>query len=82
MSKVYCPNYNTCTLVNESEFSIREIIKRNYIKEFCQGEKKEWEDCKRFIVKNALQFCPPFVLPDTTLTLDEIIDKFDRENSN
>ncbi len=76
MNKAYCPNYDNCTLVNESVLTPRELIKKNYIKDYCQGEKKEWEGCKRFIVKNAIKFCPPFVLPDTDLTLDEILDKF------
>ena len=82
MAKSYCPNYDTCTLVNESGFSIRELIKRNYIRKYCQGESNEWVGCKRFIVKNTLQFCPSFVLPDTTLTIEEIIDKFDKQNFN
>jgi len=76
MSKNYCPNYDICTLVHDTGFSIRELIKKNYIKEYCQGENDKWKECKRYIVKNALKFCPPFVLPDTDLSVDEIMDEF------
>jgi hypothetical protein len=47
---------------------------------YCTGPKSEWEKCKRYTTKAALGFCPDFVLPDTDLTLDQIIDKYDSEN--
>jgi len=74
MNKNYCPNYDKCTLVHDSGFSIRELIRKNYIKDYCEGEDGEWKNCKRYIVKNALKFCPPSVLPDSELTVDEIMD--------
>ncbi len=53
-----------------------------YIENFCKAEKSKWCTCKRLLTKNALNFCPDFVLPDSTLSIEEIIDKFDNEIIN
>ena len=82
MDNQYCPNYNVCKLVNEVGFTGNELQRKNYITEYCQENKAKWDICKRLIVKNTLNFCPDFVLPDTPLSTDEIIDKFDKENLN
>jgi len=83
MSYSYCcPNYNSCKLVNDLEFTIDESKRKNYISEYCKADKSKWGSCKRLIAKKVLNFCPDFVLPDTDLSTDEIIDKFDNENIN
>lgn len=82
MDNQYCPNYNVCKLVNEVGFTGNEVQRNNYITGYCQANKVKWDICKRLIVKNTLKFCPDFVMPDTPLSTDEIIDKFDEENLN
>ena len=82
MDNPYCPNYNNCKLVNEVGFTGDELLRKNYISEYCQAGKAKWESCKRLIAKNTLNLCPDFVLPDTMLSVDEIIDKFDDEQLN
>jgi len=82
MDQPYCPNYKICKLVNEPGFTGDELQRSKYIKVYCQADNIKWESCKRLIVKNTINFCPDFVLPDTTLSIDEIIDKFDEENMN
>ena len=82
MDEQYCPNYCICKLIHEVGFTANETERKNYIHDYCRNDKTRWELCKRLIVKNALNFCPDFVLPDNTLTIDEIIDKFDREDMN
>ncbi len=77
-----CPNIDTCNLVNTPGFINDEKKLGNYIQSYCRTDVSKWNTCKRLIVKNELHFCPDFVLPDTTLTIDEIIDKFDEENMN
>ena len=54
--------------------------KKEYINTWCMQTEETWVNCKRFITKKTLSFCPDFVLPDTTLSVDEIIDKFEEEN--
>lgn len=80
MKEGWCPNYNSCRLVQNFGFPGVEYQRNSYLTAYCEAGQQEWEECKRFIVKNTLHFCPDFVVPDTTLTTDEIIDKFDNEN--
>lgn len=77
MEYQYCPNYIVCKLVNDPGFDISRIKQEFYIINFCKGKNNEWLSCKRFIVKNKINLCPDFVLPDTELSIDAIIDKFD-----
>ncbi len=79
MDNSYCPNYNNCKLVSEPGFTSDESLQQTYISLYCQSDRNRWESCKRLIVKKTLNFCPDFVLPDTELSVDEIIDKFDIE---
>jgi hypothetical protein len=82
MKDIYCPNYSSCRLVNSAELSIDQVRRRRYIENFCHAGEDHWKTCKRMMVKNKFHFCPDFVLPDTGLTPDEIIDKFEHENIN
>lgn len=82
MDNPYCPNYKICKLVNEPGFTGNESQRKNYIDEYCKEDKIKWGSCRRLIVKDTINFCPDFVMPDTSLSIDEIIDKFDEENLN
>ncbi len=82
MEKLYCSNYTTCKLVTVDGFLANQSQKKNYLNQYCEADKKQWENCKRFVTKEALGFCPDFVLPDINLSLDEIIDKFDESVVN
>ncbi len=80
MNEMICPNYQICKLVTTKGFSGDEQRRQEYMDEYCIRGKEKWSACKRYITKKALNFCPDFVLPDTTLSPDEIIDKFDEQN--
>ncbi len=80
MEKKFCPNYSDCKLVQTNLVIIdNAILKEAYEKKYCNDPEEVWESCKRYLTKLQLNFCPDFVLPDTTLTIDEIMDKFDEE---
>ncbi len=79
MADYHCPNYNDCKFVNSNIIVANTEKKENYLSDYCQKEKNHWSQCKRYITKASLNFCPDFVLPDTPLTPEEIIDKFDNE---
>lgn len=79
MKDYYCPNYKECRLVKASDFKFSGFSREAYLTNYCEDEASGWKKCKRFIAKNSLGFCPDFVLPDSTFTTDEIIDKFDNE---
>lgn len=82
MSK-YCPNYGDCKLV-QTDLVIKddEVLKAKYIADYCTSDKEVWEACKRYQTRMELHFCPNFVLPDTRLSIDEIMDKYDEETFN
>jgi len=80
MEGINCPNITECNLVTVKGFTGDEIQQQQYIKNYCEAGNEMWGICTRFMVKKALNFCPDFVLPDTSMTPDEVIDKFDKEN--
>lgn len=78
MKANYCPNYTNCKLATTNEV-VKDKLKEKFISDYCMKDKNHWSKCKRYITKTTLNFCPDFVLPDTFLTPEEIIDKFDNE---
>ncbi|MEE4256427.1 MAG: hypothetical protein V2I47_05275 [Bacteroidales bacterium] len=80
MSEEICPNINSCRMVSTAVVVPDEEEKNAYIKTWCKNTEGKWEECKRFITKASLGFCPDFVMPDTDLSIDEIIDKFEEDN--
>lgn len=82
MEEAICPSYNSCYLIKEEHSIVNNADRISYINKYCKAGEEKWSKCKRLQTKNALNFCPDFVLPDTLLTPDEIIDKFDSENLN
>jgi hypothetical protein len=76
-----CVNYKTCRLVTASDYKMETIKKQMYLKSYCNTGTDRWKTCKRYITKNELNFCPDFVLPDTALSPDEIVEKFDEDES-
>lgn len=77
MSEEFCPNIIACRLVKTDIVVPDENKRSEYIDSWCKNEDGKWQECKRFISKNQLGFCPDFVLPDSPLSIDEIIDKFE-----
>ena len=78
-TETYCPNFQICRLVTTDEVVDNHDRKERYISQFCHSYHNDWETCKRFITKNALQACPDFVLPDSKMSVAEILDKWDEE---
>lgn len=74
-----CPNHKGCQVINIEGFVESAGVRDFYISDFCEASQDKWSECKRFQTKRALAFCPDFVLPDSNLTLDEIIDKIETE---
>ena len=74
-----CPNYTNCQLIRIPGFLGPDNSPEQYINDYCTSPGEEWNHCKRYNTWQQLKFCPDFVLPDTVLSLDEIIDRFDEE---
>ncbi len=76
---MHCPNYPTCQLVHIQGFVESDDLREDYILKYCTDIHGFWASCKRFNTHRMLHFCPDFVFPDTPLTVDEIMDRFDDE---
>jgi hypothetical protein len=71
-----CPNINGCRLVKTDVVAPDPEVKAAYMIAYCQRE-ETWRRCKRYITKRSLWICPDFVLPDTEMTEDEIVDLYE-----
>ena len=80
MSNNYCPNINTCRMVSTSIVIPDDKKREEYLELWCRKNEEVWGICTRFKTKKSLGFCPDFVIPETALSVDEIVDKFEEEN--
>jgi len=78
---MHCPNYPTCQLIHVAGFVEPETLRDSYIRDFCSDSIENWHNCKRFQTHRILHFCPDFVFPDTSLSVDEIMERFDNDIS-
>jgi len=78
MTKI-CPNYGGCRLVQTDVVEPDSVKKEEYINSFCLKE-ETWKKCKRYITRKALWICPDFVLPNSDLTEDEIVDQYEKNS--
>ena len=82
MDHKHCANINTCRMVS-TELVVPDLkLKEQIMDAWCRQDENIWLKCKRFETKKELGFCPDFVVPDTQLSIDEIVDKFDENQSN
>jgi hypothetical protein len=75
MSKI-CPNYGGCRLVQTDVVEPDIARQEEYISSYCTGE-ETWKKCKRYTIRKALWICPDFVLPDSELSEDEVVDRYE-----
>lgn len=75
MTKI-CPNYGGCRLVQTDVVVPDSDKKEQYISFWCLKE-ETWKKCKRYTTRKALWICPDFVLPDSDLTEDEVVDRYE-----
>ena len=77
METKLCPNIGGCRLVKTDVVVADPEKKEAYIAAYCL-EEVTWRKCKRYITKRSLWICPDFVLPDTEMTEEEIINKYEK----
>jgi hypothetical protein len=72
-----CPNAESCPVLLFSNF-VEVEQKHFYEEKYCfAGFKEGYSKCKRFQTKKVLGFCPEFVFPDSEMTMEEIIIKYE-----
>ena len=77
MTKI-CPNFGGCRLVQTDVVVTESEKKEEYISSYCLNE-ETWKKCKRYTIRKALWICPDFVLPDSDMTEDDVVDRYEDE---
>jgi hypothetical protein len=79
LETTFCPNLSNCQIILIDTFASdppgRDYYKNNY----CQAGEESWIQCKRFQTKRTLNLCPDFIMPDSILSQDEILDWLEQE---
>ncbi len=75
-----CPNYDGCPVVHTRDIVADTDRQRIYVETYCRGKHGHWENCKRFLTKEAWNFCPDFVLPDMAESTEEILDIYEEQS--
>ncbi len=79
MSLDKCPNYANCQLVHQEGFLPDKTRQQSFVQTYCLHTEGGWSSCKRYMTKKAWNICPDFVLPDTDLSVDDILDRFEEQ---
>lgn len=69
-----CPNYEKCPIYN-GILQGKTLTSKAYVQFFCEAE--AFTTCKRYLVKEATGICPPNILPNSVMSVQEIIEKYD-----
>ena len=68
-----CPNYEKCPIYL-GILKGKTLTSKAYVQFFCDSENHV--TCKRYLVKEATGVCPPNILPNSVLTVEEIIAEY------
>ena len=74
MKTEYCPKIEKCPLFNGILLK-RKGSEESYKNLYCKAGKEKWSDCKRYQTAVKIGQCADWILPNCTLSLDEIIAK-------
>jgi hypothetical protein len=72
-----CPKTPKCTLFNDNLLKRAESAEV-YKNIFCRDSSK-YKECKRYIVSEKVGKCADFVMPNSMLTIEQIIEKMKNE---
>ena len=70
-----CPRIDKCRLI-EGQLEISKKVREEYKQKYCFSG---FNSCKRLMIIEKLHICPDFVLPDSTFSIDEVLDKMENE---
>jgi len=71
-----CPNVKECPLLM-GMLAGKELFLDFYRSTYCEAGEEKYNKCKRFIVKNIYGKFPSDLLPNSSLSIEEIIKKYD-----
>jgi len=74
MQTELCPKVEKCPLFNGTLLK-RAGSEESYKNLFCKSGTEKWLICKRYQTSEKVGKCPDWVLPNSSLSLDEIVKK-------
>ncbi|WP_088655338.1 hypothetical protein [Geofilum rhodophaeum] len=66
-----CPNHEKCPIFN-GVLAGKEITAKSYRRLYCEAGYEKYSACKRYMAKEYYGCCPGELLPNSTLSLQEI----------
>nr|WP_319400241.1 hypothetical protein [uncultured Carboxylicivirga sp.] len=70
-----CPSVEKCPIFN-GVLKDRMMTTKSYQKLYCTGGEEKYTTCKRFATKQRFGVCPPDLLPNAALSLEQIAEKY------
>ena len=75
-SFIICPKQKVCNLFNDKIQTFKsqkslEIYKKLY----CNAKDEYWKDCKRFMIYQKTGKCADFIMPNSSYTIEQIIER-------
>lgn len=69
---VTCENYQKCPIYS-GVLQGMQYTAAAYRRMYCDAGSQGWSKCRRYQVKERLGRCPEGILPNATMTVDEIV---------
>ncbi|MCA1744308.1 MAG: hypothetical protein LC643_01070 [Bacteroidales bacterium] len=76
----FCPNTPKCPIFN-GILSGKEVTSKSYRRLYCEGGNVRYSTCKRYMANQRFGSCPGNLLPNSTLSLDEIGERYNMESN-
>lgn len=70
-----CPSAPQCPIFN-GVLKDKASTSTSYKKLFCEAGEEKWTTCKRFMTKTQFGKCPPDLLPNSIMTVEQIGIKY------
>ena len=69
-----CKNVSECPLYT-GKLESNPVRIKTYKSFYCENGKSNYEKCRRYQVGQVIEHCPPDILPNCNLTVEEIINR-------
>jgi len=70
-----CPGTPQCPIFN-GILENKAMTAKSYRIQFCEADKTKWSNCKRYMTKQQFGTCPADLLPNSSLSLEQIGVKY------
>jgi len=70
-----CPNSAQCPIFNGILLD-KVVAAKSYRSLFCEAGEVKWNSCKRFMTKKQYGKCPPDLLPNSSMSIEDIGVKY------